>query len=142
GAGRGGRGGGRGPSGGQPPPRRRAGRLYADVRLQADLVGQAAHVEDSSIVLKGEGVGQPARVARPKAAAHSRAAAKPAGRETYHRGGAWLAGIAATALAALLAVGFFWPRTDQAALAKNFLVTEVLSQRALPAGVTGQIALR
>src|SRR6478609_9458736 len=78
-----------------------AARLYAEVRLQADLVGQAARVDDSSIVLKREGAEQPAAVSRPKAAAASHTAAKPAARDTYHRGGAWLAGIAATALAAL-----------------------------------------
>src|SRR5688500_6222424 len=32
-----------------------AARLYAEVRLQADLVGYAAQVEDSSVVLHAEG---------------------------------------------------------------------------------------
>src|SRR4051794_30893559 len=119
-----------------------AARLYAEVRLQADLVGQAAKVEDSSIVLKGEGPAPPASVIRPKSAAPLRKPDRPAGKEAYHRGGMWLAGIAATALAALLAVGLFWPRQDQALLARSFLVTEIKSQRLLPAGITGNVALR
>jgi len=119
-----------------------AARLYAEVRLQADLVGQAARVEDSSIVLKGEKAGQPVAANRAKAAPSPHAVAGPKFKETYHRGATWLAGIAATALAALLAVGLLWPRQDQALLARNFLVTEVTTQRSLPAGVTNQIDLR
>src|SRR5689334_22135467 len=91
-----------------------AARLYAEVRLQADLVGQAARVEDSSIVLKGEKAGQPVAVNRAKAGASAHAAAGPKSKETYHRGATWLAGIAATALAALLMAGLWWPRQDAA----------------------------
>src|SRR4051812_18573000 len=93
-----------------------AARLYAEVRLQADLVGQATRVEDSSIVLKGAGVSTATPAPRVTA---SLKPVQSGGRrkEVTHRGGAWLAGIAATALAALLAVGIFWPRPNQALLA-------------------------
>src|SRR4051812_18488970 len=81
-------------------------RLYAEVRLEADLVAQAARVEDSSISLKADkdatGGEEVAMKKRPARTVSWRAGAD------YHRGAAWLAGLAATALAGLLAVGLSW----------------------------------
>src|SRR5438105_11023177 len=77
-----------------------AARLYAEVRLQADLVGRAARVEDSAITLSHEKEGK----SLPSSSIHAApapvrpAAARRAG-DDLHRGALWLAGIAATALA-------------------------------------------
>src|SRR5439155_15376406 len=104
-----------------------AARLYAEVRLKADLVAQAARVEDSSISLKADkdaAVGE--KVAKTKAAARgvfSRSGAD------FHRGAAWLAGLAATALAALLAVGLSWQRTTPPQLASALVAADVLASQ-------------
>src|SRR5262245_53944956 len=85
-------------------------RVYAEARLEADLVARAARVEDSSVALSTEP--KEASPAVEKLKADSLAATPPAARRSKrdsHRLGAWLAAIGTTALAALLAVGFFWP---------------------------------
>src|SRR4051812_44709543 len=76
-----------------------AARLYAEVRLEADLVAQAARVEDSSLRLKSDhddAISSEKQAQPVPAPAHANA-----GRfgTDLHRGGAWLVGLAATALA-------------------------------------------
>src|SRR6478736_5037641 len=70
-----------------------AARLYAEVRLEADLVAQAARVEDSSVALKADHdvtAGEKSTKAMPTPA---RGASARLGAD-FHRGAAWLAGIA------------------------------------------------
>src|SRR5438309_1266156 len=68
-----------------------AARLYSEVRLQADLVGQAARVEDSSLTVTADGAAvlAPAKGAKPTAIRPS-SVGRPS--SDSHRGGAWLAG--------------------------------------------------
>src|SRR5262245_21868813 len=94
-----------------------AARLYAEVRLQADLVGQAARIEDPDVVFQVE----PASQAEAPTPAR-RTAAAPLQRRL--RAGQWLVGIAATALAALLAVGVYWPQPNAQQIAARYAFTE------------------
>ncbi|HMC10933.1 MAG TPA: hypothetical protein VKH44_06570, partial [Pirellulaceae bacterium] len=120
-----------------------AARLYSEVRLQADLVGQAARVEDSPVVMTPDSAVNPAPAKRAKpSAARGRSSAAGNSFGESHRGGAWLAGMAMIALTALLAVGFFWPRPNWRQLSSSFVSIDVMGQRSLPAGLTNQVALR
>src|SRR5262245_39459361 len=86
-------------------------RLYAEVRLQADLVGYASRVEDSSLVLN---LGEPVHRAAPPEGSEPAADRATPSTTTGSRGGAnWLIGSGATALTILLAVGFLWPRLNE-----------------------------
>src|SRR5437773_4699644 len=91
-----------------------AARLYAEVRLEADLVAQAARVEDSSLVLKADKDHPPSAERQTKPVA---GASRPI---AGHRGGVWLAGLAATALAGLLVVGLAWPQPSARQFASKF----------------------
>src|SRR4051812_29183486 len=116
-----------------------AARLYAEVRLEADLVAQAARVEDSSISLTADKDAAGEKVAKTKAAARgifSRSGAD------FHRGAAWLAGLAATALAALLAVGLSWQRASTPQLASALVAADVFASQPLLAGLTCPVELR
>src|SRR5256885_16998073 len=78
-----------------------AARLYAEVRLEADLVAQAARVEDLSLVLTADPDHSPAAEKQAKPApATSRGFPGRIGVD-LHRGGTWLIGLAGTALGAL-----------------------------------------
>src|SRR4029453_6030716 len=105
-----------------------AARMYAEVRLQADLVGQAARIEDSSLVFKGDGAAASAVAKATESAASASPARRVTSRIASPRATAWLAGIAATALVALLAVGTWWPRQSEQLLARNFLAADVVAQ--------------
>ena len=91
-----------------------AARLYAEVRLEADLVAQAARVEDSSVALKADHDVAASEKATKVMPTPARVVSFRLG-ANFHRGAAWLAGIAATALALLLACGLSWQRTIQQA---------------------------
>ena len=93
-----------------------AARLYAEVRLQADLVGYASTVEDSSLVLTGDSA---AREIVPAASQRKTDKAAALGRT---RSGNILAGIVAAALALLIGVGIFWPQVSEHQLADGRLV--------------------
>src|SRR5580765_1975625 len=113
-----------------------AARLYAEIQLQADLAGYASRVEDSALVLKvGEPLPQltPARSQVGGAAKHFASVGR--GTES-RRGASWLVGIAATALAVLLAIGYFWPQPNEHLLAINFVVTDIETPAAMSAGLT------
>jgi hypothetical protein len=114
-----------------------AARLYAEVRLQADLVAHASRVEDSSITLRADRETTPAAAPREKRATP---ATKP--KAVVRRSATWLVGMASTALAALLVAGVFWPRTNEKLLARKFLATDVVAQRSMPAGLTNQVTVR
>ncbi len=114
-----------------------AARLYAEVRLQADLVGYAAKIEDPSLNFQIEPAGgktdKPAPARR--SSEHSRT-----GRRIPVRTA--LAGIAATALAVLLAVGVCWPQPDTQKIARNYFITQVEGPASLPEGITTKITLK
>src|SRR5437867_3024511 len=69
-------------------------RLYAEVKLEADLVAQAARIEDTSILLKADKDGASVAEAQSTPAQASRTIVTPFRRD-LHRGGMWLAGLAA-----------------------------------------------
>src|SRR6186713_1558378 len=94
-----------------------AARLYAEVRLQADLVGYASKVEDSSLVLTGDSAAREVAPAGKHAAAQSGVGQPQAlGRS---RSGNMLAAFVATALALLIGVGIFWPQMSDHQVAQN-----------------------
>jgi hypothetical protein len=85
---------------------RAVARMYAEVRLEADLVAEAAKVEDTSITLP-ELAPQKERAIAGRAKEASKApAASGAGGWSLH----WLGVAAASALALLMAVGIFWQK--------------------------------
>ncbi len=89
---------------------RAVARMYAEVSLEADLIAQAARVEDSSVSLP-QLAPQREKVAagRAKEAAATKAAGKPGAKASGPRWSLhWLGIAAASALAVLMAVGTFW----------------------------------
>lgn len=115
-----------------------AARLYAEVRLQADLVGYAAQVEDSSLVLTGDSA---AREVAP--AASPRKIVQPAATLGKSRSGNILAGIVAVALALLIGVGLYLPQASQRHVAQNdYLVIDLSGPRDLPGGITNEVPVR
>src|SRR5262245_66536549 len=78
-------------------------RLYAEVSLEADLISQAAKVDDASVTLPQV---EPRR--EKVSAGRSQEAATPARGAGFSRSLHWLAAIAASALVVVLTVGTFW----------------------------------
>jgi hypothetical protein len=119
-----------------------AARLYAEVRLQADLVGYAAKVEDSSLVISADQAAKELALAK-AGAKQAAATSAPASttKERGSRGGSWLAGIAATALAILLILGIYWPKTSQQQLAQLFVVVDIGAPQPRPAGVSNKVPI-
>jgi anti-sigma factor RsiW len=115
-----------------------AARLYAEVRLQTDLVAAAAQVDDPSFTLSVPGVATKVQAVRKKT---SPAPAETALRRTSG-GMNWLAGIAAAALSILIAWGLFMPRGAEDQLAARFIVTEVQGLANIPAGLSNSIEIR
>lgn len=120
-----------------------AARLYAEVRLQADLVGYASKIEDSSLVLSADGKAQgvapvPASKSSTAAAAHAPASKERGG----SRAGSWLAGIAAAALAVLVAVGLYWPQAADQHLARSFVVVDIGTPQPRPAGLSNNVPIQ
>ena len=116
-----------------------AARLYAEVRLEADLVSQAAKVEDSSVVFSGAGAGRTAATGpepKPPVSLPARKAAASASVTPLV-----MAGLA-SALLVLVAVGLLWPLRSATQVARNFVAIDILSDPALPAGLTRQVELR
>jgi hypothetical protein len=112
-----------------------AARLYSEVRLQADLVGQASRLEDASLVLNRTLAVKQQPGAMPggsKRASRSR---------VLRRAMSWLVGVGATALAVLLAVGFVWSRGSQPDAAARFVITEIAASSPLTAGISNQLTL-
>ena len=114
-----------------------AARLYAEVRLQADLVGYAAKIEDPSLNFQIEPAGGKTLLPTParRSPAPRRAARRIPARSV-------LIGLAATALAGLLAVGIFWPQFDARGLAFNHLVTEVEGPQSMREGISTKITVK
>ena len=101
-------------------------RLYAEVRLQEELVARAAVVEDESVKLTTEGAKSDGKVEL-AAAARSKFAG------TGFQSGTWLTAVAASALVLVLVAGFLWPRPDARLLARNFVAADVVAPSSLPA---------
>src|SRR5438045_3525209 len=118
-----------------------AARLYAEVRLEADLVTQAARVEDSSISLKADKGAADSEVHAKATASSGRGASARLGAD-FHRGARWLVGLAATALAGLLAIGLSWQRTSTPQLASGLVAADVFASQPMLAGLTCPVELR
>src|SRR4051812_37698705 len=112
-----------------------AARLYAKVRLQADLVGEAARVKDSAFLPKVDDAVKSGGVVSkaPPVGSKSRSVAV---------GSDWLLTVAATALVALLAVGWLWPRPDERAIATRFVAGSVVAPKSLPSGLTAKVEVQ
>lgn len=121
-----------------------AARLYAEVRLQADLVASAAKIEDVSVTLS---VPDEGRKVQPAAKKHSGPAESPfqpkpgrPHRKLLHspsyRAANWLAGLAATALVALIGYGFFAPARRGASPAEDQVVAYVYGNNSLQSGLS------
>jgi hypothetical protein len=119
-----------------------AARLYSEVRLQADLVGSAARVEDTSLLFGAPGVQRPSPMKSPARVAALQPAAK--GRQARGAAGmqSWLVGAAAAALAVLLAVGHFWPQPDIRKITSQYVAFDVTGSRSMQAGLTNKVTLR
>ena len=121
-----------------------AARLYAEVRLQADLVGYASKVEDSSIVLSPAGIDGKTSVTAP-AAGRSKAATEasrdPVKAAASYRWSNWLVTSAALLLAALIGYGYFRPMQSSQQIAQA-TITEVEAQGRLQPGLTQDISIR
>jgi|GEM_PF-4318030 len=113
-----------------------AARLYAEVRLQADLVADAAKVNDPSFAVSAQG--EP--VVRPMPARRSATSSRSAP-YSPSRGMNWLAGVAGTALAALLCIVLFRPTASSDPSAEKFVATAVEAPARLQAGITQQVSL-
>ena len=112
-----------------------AARLYAEVRLQADLVADAAKVHDPSFSVSAQG-----EPARPMPARHSPFSGSVHGK-TPSRGMNWLAGAAGAALAALLCVVLFRPIGSSDPAANQFVATAIEAPARLQAGITQQVSV-
>ncbi|MBC7852481.1 MAG: hypothetical protein IAF94_03510, partial [Pirellulaceae bacterium] len=122
-----------------------AARLYAEVRLQADLVASAAKVEDVSVTLS---VPEEGRKVQPAAKSHSGTGESPfkpskSGRSANksfpvpsYRTANWLAGLAATALIALIGYGFFAPPRQDSTSLDHRVVAYVYGNETLQSGLT------
>jgi hypothetical protein len=117
-----------------------AARMYAEVRLQADLVAQAARVREAALVIKGP---RPEVVSAADAMVRGQAASPGAHvRLTARKVTNWLAAVAALALAALLAVGLYGPRPDEQRIAARWVAADLVGPRPMPAGLTTRVTLR
>ena len=133
-----------------------AARLYAEVRLQADLVGYAAAVEDPSLNLSADpeklktlelapAAGRRKEAAQPVASVGGKTSGGTASGGTTSARSRWaanaLAIAAGLALVVLLGVGFLRPG-DVAEQVAQLVVTEVEVPSRLTPGVTSRFAVR
>lgn len=131
-----------------------AARLYAEVRLQADLVGYAAQIEDESFSLQipEEIARQIVRtpVAAPAdevevATAHNRpfgrSKHKSSKKTTSPRTFTWVAVGGTLALTLLLAVGAFKPPLESKHIAHELTVTEIHAPTELVTGLTTELGV-
>src|SRR5262245_21432122 len=124
-----------------------AARLYAEVRLQADLVGYAATIDDPSLILTTDTEKLKSMELAP-AAGRRKEAAQPAAATSSKppQKSLWAANAAAIAaglgLVLLMGVGFFRPQSLDSEVAK-LVVTTIEIPGQLTSGLsTSQIAVR
>ncbi|MCE9526375.1 MAG: hypothetical protein K8R36_10010 [Planctomycetales bacterium] len=121
-----------------------AARLYAEVRLQADLVASAAKVEDASVTLS---VPDEGRKVQPAAKKHTGPRESPFKSKSDHssrkhqrtpsyRVANWLAGLAATVLIGLIGYGLYAPAKPGYSLDDDQVVATVLGPNSLQSGLT------
>ncbi|MEX2173172.1 MAG: hypothetical protein WD872_02345, partial [Pirellulaceae bacterium] len=123
-----------------------AARLYAEVRLQADLVGYAAQVEDPSLALElpADETGAVRAAASPvpqrPTVTLSSTAARPADRRT------WTANLlvmaAGLALALVIGYGYLRPPTEAYNLAGKLVITQIEAPARMRAGLTTELTVR
>jgi hypothetical protein len=129
-----------------------AARLYAEVRLQVDLVASAAKVEDSSVTLSVPDEGRKVQPAAKKHSGPGESPFQPArsdrtGKRSIptrsYRAANWLAGLAATALLALIGYGVISPSVQRGTSATDDLVVaSVFSESdSLQSGLTQNFKL-
>ena len=119
-----------------------AARLYAEVRLQADLVASAAKVEDASVTLSVPDEGRKVQPAGKSRSGSGESPFKPAksgrsGKKPFapsYRTANWLAAFAATALLALIGYGLYAPSRQSAAALPDRIVASVYANQPLQSG--------
>lgn len=121
-------------------------RLYAEVKLQTDLVQTAARVEDSSLSISAQGpsVASPVSVNKEKrSAAKSSSRAIPAAKATGGSFGTnWLAVVGTTALLLLLGYGLWQPDVVTTSVAQGeYYYTRVTGLAAMTEGVTQKVGV-
>ncbi len=115
-------------------------RLYAQVRLQADLVASAALVEDVDVPLS---VPDECRKVQPIQASPATFSRKQSiSRGNVHRGANWLAGIAAAALVVLLGYGFFYSPDSALNSHENLVVAKLYAPARLNAGLSQNLKVQ
>lgn len=117
-------------------------RLYSEVRLQADLVGTAARVQDSSLHVVASPDAKVTKVEAKKPSKHpsrkSQAVVETQGWSTN-----WLAVGGTVALLLLLAFGLYLPQHRQDSLAAfDYYSTEIIAPANTPAGVSQTVQLK
>lgn len=116
-------------------------RLYAEVRLQADLVSRAARVEDSALQIS-------AGPAAKSSKSGSRAVAKTSSGKSWHAaeqqswGTNWLAVGGTVALLVLLAFGLYQPQAVTNSVAQaDYFFTQITAPTNTPEGVTQTVEI-
>jgi hypothetical protein len=122
-----------------------AARLYAEVRLQADLVASAAKVEDASVTLCVPDGGRKVQRAGKSHSGTTETPTKPAksegsGKKSFpthsYRAANWLAALAATALLSLIGYGLYAPSRRGASSLPVRIVASVYAKQPLQSGLT------
>ncbi len=116
-------------------------RLYAEVRLQAELVGRAARVEDSALHISA---GPDAKVAKAGSRSHSKTPASKSWQAAEQRswGTNWLAVGGTVALLVLLAFGLYQPQTVKTSVAQaDYFFTQITAPANTPEGVTQTVEI-
>ncbi len=141
-----------------------AARLYAEVRLQADLVSAAARVEDDALILSPpaelsaeetptRAVGHSAASAAgtkqvspaPTARLRTRDAVSVPARQTSRitrQSLHWLLGTAALVLVGVMGYGLVRPLQSQHALADRYVITEIETPARMQSGLSSKVALK
>lgn len=122
-----------------------AARLYAEVRLQADLVASAAKIEDESVSLSVPDEGRKVQPAakNPSVIGESPFKSGKAGksgrrssRTRSFRMANWLAGLAAVVLVGLIGYGFYAPAKPSVSSVPDTIVASVYSNQPIQSGLS------
>lgn len=115
-------------------------RLYAQVRLQADLVASAALVEDVDVPLSVPDECRKVQPVHTSPATFSRK--QSISRGNVHRGANWLAGIAAAALVVLLGYGYFYSPDSALNSHEDLVVAKLYAPARLNAGLSQNLKVK
>ncbi len=110
-------------------------RLYSEVRLQADLVGRAARVEDSALHISA---GPDSKVSKSSSHSSSKTAAGKSWQQAEGRSwsGNWLAIGGTVALLVLLAFGLYQPQSVTSVAQGPYYFTQITAPANTPEGVS------